>query len=57
MILLDSKRPPVGEEAIVTAQSVAQPTPTQSQPSVEKKKKDETSQKPSEDVNPDDIPF
>ncbi len=84
MILLDSRRPVVGEEATATPESglpaqagestpvsagaaqqaVAQPTPTRSGPTVAKKKKsqpDETSSdkpaQPSEDVNPDDIPF
>ena len=71
MILLDSRRPVVGEEATATPES-GESTPVSAggaqqavaQPTVTKKKKsqpDETSSdkpaQPSEDVNPDDIPF
>lgn len=73
MILLDSRRPPVGEEAPAAPESglsaqAGESTPVSAgvaqqavaQPSVGKKKKsgqDDAKEKPSEDVNPDDIPF
>ena len=70
MILLDPRRPVVGEEAAAAAPQAADTTPTATgvgpsqqvvaQPTPPKKKKDKQEEKkeePSEDVNPDDIPF